>query len=273
MAKNMGILVYFLLQSPFLFHAKHWNWFWHHSARKGREQMPQRRDGSGEEKKIPVGIKGNTLILFILCEFPHQTLPEGYLISNDRRFPRNVPKKMKNEKKETRKRWTQPQKITVLCLISFIFSLTRLYPITWIIMQIILSSQLQKARGQGDMWADQMGNPVLRRNRNHATRGTYILPEVSVRRCLNSQGVWCPRKYLGSKTDSPLCCFSMGHLPPRPTKTSSNEKVHVLLAQQLQSHADVDFLCKFLPLECFLFFSMSYLFGSFAEGLALSFLP
>lgn len=47
--------------------------------------MPLRRDGSGEEKKIPktVGIKGNTLILLILCEFPHQTLPEGYLLSDD----------------------------------------------------------------------------------------------------------------------------------------------------------------------------------------------
>lgn len=107
MAKNMGILVYFLLQSPFLFRANHWNWFWHHSARKGREQMPQRRDGSGEEKKIPktVGIKGNTLILFILCEFPHQTLPEGYLISDDQvDFPAMCQRKWKMKKKGNQKK-------------------------------------------------------------------------------------------------------------------------------------------------------------------------
>ena len=168
-----------------------------------------------------------------------------------------MPEKMKTEKRKSEKEEHSPRRITVLCLISFIFSLTRLYPITWIIMQIILSSQLQKARGQGDRWADQMGNPVLRRNRNHATSGPYILPYVSVRTSLNSQGVWCPRNYLGSEMDSPLCCFSMGHLTPRPTETYSKWEGTLYICSWLSNSSLVQMWIFFVN---FCLCNVSYLF-------------
>lgn len=260
MAKNMGILVYILLRSPFLlFSANHWNWFWHHSARKGREQMPQRRDGSGEEMKIPrtLRIKGYTLLLFILCEFPHQNSARGMFGDDQVDFPTICQRKWRRKKGNQKRKNTAPEESQFCAWSHSFFSLTRLYPITWIIMQIILSSQLQKARGQGDRWADQMGNPVLRRNRNHATSGPYILPYVSVRTSLNSQGVWCPRNYLGSEMDSPLCCFSMGHLTPRPTETYSKWEGTLYICSWLSNSSLVQMWIFFVN---FCLCNVSYLF-------------
>lgn len=83
---------------------------------------------------------------------------------------------------------------------------------------------------------DQMDKPGLRRNQNHATRGNYILPPASERRSLNPLQGLLPCRALDSEMDSPLRCFSTGHLAPRPNKIYSRwEATHILLVLSAQN--------------------------------------